>query len=163
MNGYLLAALVELKLQAVLLWPNIDAGSEDVARTIRKFRSENCCPWLRVIINLLPEDYLNLLSLAACAVGNSSSFVRDAGYFGTPVVIVGDRQDGRERGDHVSECQPSCVEIVEKVASQLKYGRYPKSQLYGDGTVSERITNAIVRLRPYRQKHLAYGCEAGDK
>ena len=52
--------------------------------------------WLRTLTNLTPENYLKVLANAACAVGNSSSFVRDAGYFGTPVVLVGNRQEGRE-------------------------------------------------------------------
>ena len=44
--------------------------------------------WLRTITNLPPEHYLKVLANTSCAVGNSSSFVRDAGYFGTPVVLV---------------------------------------------------------------------------
>ena len=52
--------------------------------------------WLRTLINLPPEEYLKLLANAACAVGNSRSFVRDASYFGTPVVLAGHRQEGRE-------------------------------------------------------------------
>ncbi len=58
--------------------------------------------WLRTLTNLAPEHYLKVLANAACAVGNSSSFVRDASFFGTPVVLVGNRQncsgDGRPRG-----------------------------------------------------------------
>ena len=45
--------------------------------------------WLEVLINLSPENYLKVLANASCAVGNSSSFVRDASFFGTPVVLVG--------------------------------------------------------------------------
>src|SRR5918992_5771170 len=98
----LLAALHQLKTQTVLLWPNIDAGSDHISKAIRVFRDRAKLTWLRVITNLTPENYLKVLSRAACAVGNSSSFVRDASFFGTPVVLVGNRQDGREIDRHVT-------------------------------------------------------------
>src|SRR5918992_3039235 len=98
----LLAALHQLKTQTILLWPNIDAGSDHISKAIRVFRDRAKLTWLRVITNLTPENYLKVLSRAACAVGNSSSFVRDASFFGTPVVLVGNRQDGREIDRHVT-------------------------------------------------------------
>jgi len=36
-------ALEELKMPTVMVWPNVDAGSEDVSRGMRKFR-ERCKP-----------------------------------------------------------------------------------------------------------------------
>ena len=33
-------ALDELKMPTIMLWPNADAGSEDVARGMRKFREK---------------------------------------------------------------------------------------------------------------------------
>src|SRR5262249_33135901 len=97
----LLSALESLAIATILLWPNIDAGSEHISKEIRVFRDQRAPTWLRTITNLVPEDYLKVLSRAACAVGNSSSFVRDAGYFGTPIVLVGERQEGRETDQHV--------------------------------------------------------------
>ena len=48
-------------------------------------------------------------------MGNSSSFVRDAGYFGTPVVLVGERQEGRETDEHVVHASPLAGEVAEMV------------------------------------------------
>ncbi|MGE0760307.1 MAG: UDP-N-acetylglucosamine 2-epimerase, partial [Pirellulaceae bacterium] len=81
----LLAALRILEQPTVLLWPNIDAGSNHVSKLIRQFRDQWQPDWLRTLNNHSPEEYLKVLANAACAIGNSSSFVRDAGYFGTPV------------------------------------------------------------------------------
>jgi UDP-hydrolysing UDP-N-acetyl-D-glucosamine 2-epimerase len=152
----LLDGLHRLSIPTVLLWPNIDAGSNHISKTIRVFRSQNRPSWLRLIVNLTPESYLKVLANAACAIGNSSSFVRDAGFFGTPVVLVGERQDGRETGGHVRKVVPEAEAIVVAVQKQLSHGRFSPCTLYGDGWVSERVARALATLQPYRQKRLHY-------
>jgi UDP-hydrolysing UDP-N-acetyl-D-glucosamine 2-epimerase len=151
-----LESLKRLQIQTILLWPNIDAGSDHISKAIRTFRDMEKPAWLRTIINLTPEDYLKVLANAACALGNSSSFVRDASYFGTPVVLIGSRQDGRECDVHVTRVPPLADEITTAAWAQIAHGRYPPSTLYGDGRVSERIAAALVRLEPYLQKRLYY-------
>ena len=152
----LLAALNDVRQQTVLLWPNIDAGSDHVSKAIRVFRDRFAPDWLRTLINLSPEDYLRVLANTACAVGNSSSFVRDAGYFGTPVVLVGNRQEGRETDEHVIRALPQHQEVLLAIRNQLARGRYDPSTLYGDGQVSERIADRLATLKPYIQKRLHF-------
>lgn len=152
----LLAALAQVGHQTVLFWPNIDAGADHLSKAIRTFRDRARPAWLRTLINLPPEDYLKVLANTACAVGNSSSFVRDAGYFGTPVVLTGNRQEGRETDLHVTRVRPVREEIAEAVRRQLAHGRYPPSQLYGDGYVSQRIADSLAGLNLYIQKRLHF-------
>lgn len=156
----LLHALDDVAVPTVLLWPNIDAGSDHISRTIRVFRDARRPAWLRTLINLEPENYLRVLAGTACAVGNSSSFVRDAGYFGTPVVLAGDRQEGRETDTNVVPVAPERGAIAAAIRSQLGHGRYPASYLYGDGSVSPRIAESLTRLEPYTQKRLFFVEEA---
>jgi len=152
----LLATLDTLQMPTILLWPNIDAGADHISKAIRVFRTEKKPTWLRMLVNLSPENYLKVLCNAACAVGNSSSFVRDASYFGTPVVLVGSRQEGRETDAHVTFVVPVTKEITAAVQMQLAHGLYSASTLYGDGYVAERIADALVHLKPYIQKRLYY-------
>jgi UDP-hydrolysing UDP-N-acetyl-D-glucosamine 2-epimerase len=152
----LLQALDTIKMPTVLLWPNIDAGSDQISKAIRVFRDQAGPGWLRTITNLRPDHYLKVLMSTACAIGNSSSFVRDASYFGTPVVLVGDRQEGRETDAHVVHVKADSGEIATAIRAQLRQGRYPPSTLYGDGQVSTRIADALARITPYRQKRLHY-------
>lgn len=151
-----LETLNHLKMQTILLWPNIDAGADHISKTIRVFRDGSKPSRLRILTNLSPEDYLKVLANASCAIGNSSSFVRDASFFGTPVVLVGSRQDGRETDVHVKRVGSKAIEIMAMIREQLAHGRYSPSTLYGDGHVSERIARALVYLTPYVQKHLYY-------
>ena len=140
----------------LMLWPNIDAGADHISKAVRVFRDREHPTWLRTITNLSPENFLRVLANAACAIGNSSSFVRDAGYFGTPVVLVGSRQDGRERDRHVHPVSAIAAEIENAARRQLAHGRFPASRLYGDGCVAERVAEALSRLEVYQQKRLHY-------
>ena len=154
-----LTVLDEVRIQTLMLWPNIDAGSDHISKAIRTYRDLSDASWLRTVTNLSPEDYLKVLANAACAIGNSSSFVRDASYFGTPVVLVGNRQNGRETDAHVTHVPVEANSILEAVRKQLKHGPYPPSSLYGDGYVSKRISEALARLKPYLQKRLTFSAK----
>lgn len=152
----LLEACEGLRTQVVWLWPNIDAGADNVSRAIRRFRESRHPAWLRLMKNFPPEDYLRVLSHAVCAVGNSSSFVRDASFFGTPVVLLGDRQHGRECAPNVVAVEGGMARIVEAARMQIQRGKFPPSTLYGDGQASARIAEHLAAITPFVQKRLGY-------
>lgn len=145
-----------LNIQTVLLWPNIDAGSDLVSQAIRRFREFHHEFPLHAYKNLPPDVYIPLLNHAACCIGNSSSFVRETSFFGTPVVLVGSRQDGREWSPSVERVDPLQPEIEAAAQRKLAHGRYEVSNLYGGPGVSSRIAAQIAKLRPYAQKQLHY-------
>ncbi|MEX2526775.1 MAG: UDP-N-acetylglucosamine 2-epimerase [Gemmatimonadota bacterium] len=152
----LLQALDRMKHRTVWLWPNIDAGSDDISKALRVYREHNDDAWLHLIKNLEPPVFQKLLKRAACAVGNSSSFVRDSTFSGTPVVLVGDRQAGREWGANLMNVEPEARTIEAAVRAQLSHGRYPASHLYGNGTAASQIVAALRTFTPYPQKRLSY-------
>jgi UDP-hydrolysing UDP-N-acetyl-D-glucosamine 2-epimerase len=145
-----------LNIQTVLLWPNIDAGSDLVSQAIRRFREFHHDFPLHAYKNLPPDVYIPLLNHAACCIGNSSSFVRETSFFGTPVVLVGSRQDGREWSPSVVRVEPLQSEIESAANNQLAHGRYEVSDLYGGPGVSGRIAAQVAKLTPYAQKQLHY-------
>jgi len=152
----LLEAINDTNQQALWLWPNIDAGADHVSKAIRTFRELRDPPRLRLIKNFPPDAYLRVLANAACAVGNSSSFVRDSTFFGTPVVLIGDRQTGREVEENLMAVDCSYDKITAAIRSQLKHGRYAPSRLYGDGRASQRIADTLAKAPLYVQKTLDY-------
>jgi UDP-hydrolysing UDP-N-acetyl-D-glucosamine 2-epimerase len=152
----LIQAMAKLNHQTVWLWPNIDAGSDHVSSAIRTYREKHDANWLRLVKNYPPDVYLKVLANAACVVGNSSSFIRDSSFFGTPVVLVGDRQDGREVAENVVFVDYQADSIARAIRKQLDHGRYAPSQLYGDGKTSARIANTLATAPLYIQKRLDY-------
>ncbi len=152
----ILHALDRLQLPTLWLWPNIDAGADHVSKVLRRFREERQPDWLRLVKNYGPEVYARILARAAVAVGNSSSFVRDSGFYGTPVVLVGDRQEGREYSENVTPVDPDRERLLDLIRSKLVKGRYAPSHLYGDGRVAGRIAEALARVPLYVQKKLDF-------
>ncbi len=82
--------------------------------------------------------------------------MRDASYLGTPVVLVGNRQDGREWCKAVQRVEPEQDEILDAARKQMRNGMYEVSDLYGSPCVSRRVVDMMLRLKPYSQKRLAY-------
>lgn len=155
----LLEACEMVNEQVIWLWPNIDAGSDQVSAALRRFREKKQPTWLRMIKNFTPDNYQRVLANARCAIGNSSSFVRDSSFFGTPVVLVGERQQFREYAENVIKVSCRKNEIFEAVIKQRENGRYAPSLLYGDGKASERIAHHLATVAPYLQKSLSYVTE----
>ena len=152
----LINALHEIAHPTIWIWPNVDAGSDHISKALRIYREHNNASWLHLIKNLDPITYQRTLKRAACAIGNSSSFIRDSTFSGTPVVLVGDRQVGREHGVNLISCAAKAGNIVEAIRQQLKAGRYPPDKLYGKGDASEKIVRELKSFRPYNQKRLHY-------
>lgn len=131
-------------LQKVVLWPNIDAGSDDVSKGIRHFREFNANQPIYYYKNFSPEDYARVLNNALCCVGNSSSFIREAAYLGVPSVIVGDRQQGREHGRNVVFAGYDRNHIAAQVSAQVDHGRYQPDHLFGHGDAGNRIAEELA-------------------
>ncbi len=153
----LMQALRDCGHQVVLIWPNIDAGSDGISQSIRRFREINHDTPLHVYKNFSPETYIPLLRDARCLLGNSSSFIRDASFLGTPVVLVGSRQEGRQRSKAVIRVEARRDEILAALRQQISHGHYPPSKIYGEEGVSKKILEVLVELQGYQQKRLAYG------
>lgn len=130
----------------VVLWPNVDAGSDDVAKGIRLFREQGRSRDFHFYKNFSPEDYARVLANAACAVGNSSSFLREGAFLGTPVVLVGDRQKGREHGANLCFCTYDQDDILASIRQQLAHGIYPRDPLFGHGRAGEQIAGQLATL-----------------
>jgi UDP-hydrolysing UDP-N-acetyl-D-glucosamine 2-epimerase len=152
-----LSAVRSLGLQAIVLWPNADAGSEDIARGIRKWREHGKAQRMHFFKNLPVETYIRLMRRAACLIGNSSSGIREGAYIGTPVVNIGSRQARRERGPNVVDVGYDEAAIRDAVADQVRRGRYPMADTYGDGRAGVRIADILAKLGDIEiQKSITY-------
>jgi UDP-hydrolysing UDP-N-acetyl-D-glucosamine 2-epimerase len=151
-----LKAVQAIDLPAVVLWPNADAGSEHIARGIRKFREHEDDSKLHFFKNLSTTDYVKLMRKTACIVGNSSSSIREGSFIGTPGVNVGPRQEGRQRGSNVADVDYERGQIAEAVGTQIDHGPYESEPIYGDGGAGKRIADVLARNELSIRKRIAY-------
>jgi UDP-hydrolysing UDP-N-acetyl-D-glucosamine 2-epimerase len=152
-----LKAVTKTKLPTVVLWPNSDAGSEDISRGIRKWRERGNAVNMHFFKNLPTETYIKLLNHTSCLVGNSSSGIREGSFIGTPVVNIGTRQTSRQRGANVLDVDPLESDIYSAIVAQICHGRYQRDTIYGDGHAGERIANILSELVSVAaQKRITY-------
>jgi UDP-hydrolysing UDP-N-acetyl-D-glucosamine 2-epimerase len=142
-----LEAVHKLGLVTHLFWPNCDAGSEEIDREIRRAKYQ-----FSTHRKMGPEEYSRLMAQTACLVGNSSSGIREGAWLGTPVVNVGSRQAGRERGKNVIDVEHNVEAIETAIRWQIAHGRYEQNTLYGDGYSGERIAEVLAGPLPPVQK-----------
>jgi UDP-hydrolysing UDP-N-acetyl-D-glucosamine 2-epimerase len=155
-----LEAVAKLGVQALVFWPNVDAGSEDVAKGIRRFRELGLAHGFHFFRNLPPEVFLKLMAHCSCMVGNSSAAIREGSFLGTPAVTAGTRQRGRERGLNLVEVDHDRDEIADAVRDQIANGPFEPSALFGDGTAGRKIADVLAVARPEVQKRLSLTVEA---
>jgi UDP-hydrolysing UDP-N-acetyl-D-glucosamine 2-epimerase len=151
-----LAAVQELDVPAVVLWPNADAGSEHIAAGIRGWREHNDDSKLHFFKNLPTSDYIKLMARTACLVGNSSSAIREGAFIGTPAVNVGPRQEGRDRGSNVVDVGYDRGAIADAVRTQVEHGPYETEPIYGDGHAGERIAEILAGAELSIHKRITY-------
>jgi UDP-hydrolysing UDP-N-acetyl-D-glucosamine 2-epimerase len=154
-----LAAMKDLAskgLQIIWLWPNIDAGSDEISNEIRGFRETNDAGSFRFYKNFEAEDYLRLISNASCLVGNSSSGLRESAFLGIPVVNIGSRQNLRERASNVVNVGHDRNEIIAATQIQLSKVRYPTSDIFGDGKAGQKIAEKLALVPLKVEKTISY-------
>jgi UDP-hydrolysing UDP-N-acetyl-D-glucosamine 2-epimerase len=146
----------DLGLPTLWFWPNVDAGSDGTSNGIRTFREEEEPDNIHFFKNMAPADFLRLLYNAKCLVGNSSAGIRECSYLGVPVVNIGTRQAGRDRGANVLDADYDRTGIAGAVQDRLGRGRFPKDTLYGDGRAGERIAAILAEAPLTIEKRLTY-------
>jgi len=140
----------------IMLWPNADAGTDDISRGIRKFREHKHPNKFRFIKNFPFHIYIHMMNKTKCLVGNSSSGIREGSFIGTPVVNIGTRQMGRKQGGNAVNTGYKKNEIVKAIINQINNGKYKKSYAYGDGSASPKIVDIIKKIKVNPQKKLHY-------
>jgi len=151
-----LKAVERIGMQTAWLWPNVDAGSDDISKGLRMYREEKTPDWLHMYRNFSVEDYARLINGAQCLVGNSSSALREGAYLGVPAVNIGNRQQGREHGENVVHVANDAEAISAAISSQISNGRHSRSELFGDGSAGSKIADILASAEINIQKRLAY-------
>lgn len=92
------------------------------------------------------DRYLDLIAGATLLVGNSSSFIKEASVYGTPVVNVGSRQQNRLTPRSVFSAGYDRHLVQHAIAVQLDYGRYPIHSPYLKPETAKNIAGTIKGL-----------------
>jgi len=143
----LFTVIRELKKQTLVIYPNNDAGSEDIIREIEEIRD---LPHVTFAKNLPSEQYINLLRNADVLIGNSSSGIIEAPTLKLAVINIGSRNVGREHSDNILFIDPDSSAIKKAIEKAL-YDKKFKAQVrkcknpYGIGGTARAIINILKK------------------
>ncbi|HUK33075.1 MAG TPA: UDP-N-acetylglucosamine 2-epimerase [Vicinamibacterales bacterium] len=147
-------ALATLEMPIVWFWPNPDAGTGEMAETLRHFREhhETATDRMRFITNVPADEFIALLKRTTCVVGNSSAGIKECSFLGTPVVDIGGRQQGRLSAENVVRTGYSVDEVRAAVKRQVAHGRYAPSHIYFKPNASQAMVDVLTTIELYTQK-----------
>ena len=141
-------AVVELGEQTVLIYPNADAGGRKIIEIIEQYRGHD---FIRIFKSLKHVDYLSLMRSADVMVGNSSSGIIEAPSFGLPVVNIGTRQIGRQKGQNIIDVDYDKDKIIKAIKVGLYYKEFKGKASkcispYGNGHASTKIAEILENM-----------------
>jgi UDP-hydrolysing UDP-N-acetyl-D-glucosamine 2-epimerase len=141
----LLAALAETGRPILFTGVNADPGGAGQAGRIRAWAEGQAA--IHLIPSLGPL-YAPALAHAAVMAGNSSSGIIEAAAFALPVVNVGDRQKGRDRGANVLDAGPDPAAVRQALTRALdpafRSSLTGMANPYGDGRAGPRIAARLA-------------------
>ena len=131
--------------RTIIIAPNSDAGSNTIFQNIKlSAKSHN---FVRVFSSLPRSDFLCLIKNCGVLVGNSSSGLIEASYFGTPVVNIGVRQQGREKSKNVFDAKSETVISIKRTILHALKKNTSRSYLYGIGNTSQKIVQHLEKIK----------------
>src|SRR6185437_5366520 len=145
----LFESLAEFAGQLIFVYPTSDAGSHELIERTRVLAASR--PDTHIFINLDAVTYWSLLAQVDAIIGNSSSGIMEAASLALPVVNVGIRQQGRERGRNIIDV-PAETGAIQNALEQALGGEF-RARLagmlnpYGTGDASRTIARVLAEAR----------------
>lgn len=147
-----LRALEKTRLQVVASYPNSDAGGRSMLEVLEAWHGDR----LHVFPSLGQRKFATLLKKTKAMVGNSSSGIIEAPFFGVPAVNIGTRQAGRLRAGNVVDVGYDSEAIREAIDCAVNDEEFRARVMeapspYGDGHAGERIVEVLGSLQLGRE------------
>ncbi len=133
-------ALMDSGHNAVVIYPNNDAGSEVIFDAYKRFEGN---PRFRVFPSVRFEYFLALLKHASLMLGNSSAGIREAPVYGVPTVNVGTRQRNRFSAPSIINVAPSRDAILAALRDAAQRPRACASQHFGAGDSARQFLEVL--------------------
>ena len=124
----------------VVIYPNNDLGSEAILEEYKKFENNNR---FRVFPSLRFEYFLTLLKNAQFVIGNSSAGVREAPYYGIPVINIGTRQQNRVSNTDIINVDYDKDEIMIALQNIKSKKIKHKKEDFGVGNSAELFLQSL--------------------
>ncbi len=129
----------------IITYPNFDIGHDYIIKKFKDISTPNYN--VNFHKSLGDKMYLSVLKHCDVMIGNSSSGFTEAPYFKTPVVNIGDRQNGRPMSKNIKNSKINYNSILNKFMISLKINKKLKNDnKYGKPGASNKIYNILRKI-----------------
>lgn len=143
-------ALLDDNHNYVVIFPNNDLGSNAILKAYEKLKSNTR---FRVFPSLRFEYFLTLLKKSQFIIGNSSAGIREAPYYGLPIINIGTRQQNRAvHADiiNVAYDKKSIAEALEIIDSHKVH---PTDGDFGKGNSAQLFLKSLEKNDIWQLNH----------
>ena len=148
----LLKAILESKFNYVILLPNNDSGNEIILKQIFLLKKKNYKN-LKILPSMRFEYYLTLLKNSNFIIGNSSSGIMEAPYYGVPTIDFGSRQKNRAKISSVISVNNfiKLKNLIKKF--KAKKCKFKALRYFGNGNSHKKFLSILNQKRVWNVKN----------
>ncbi len=140
----------KLNINFVIINPNNDFGSLFIFEQYKKLKKLKN---FKMIQSMRFEYYLTLLKNSRFIIGNSSSGIIEAPYFGVPSINLGNRQKNRSFTNCIKNVEFNKNKIIYYLKLYYKREkRYEKKDIYGTGNSENKFISILKQKRIWNFK-----------
>jgi len=144
------AALERDTHQYVVIFPNNDLGSHYIIGAYQKLKDN---ARFRIFPSLRFEYFLTLLKHAQFIIGNSSAGIREAPYYGIPIINIGTRQQNRAVHADILNVGYDTQSILGALASIDAHQVNPDQADFGSGNSASLFLESLLEPAIWHINH----------
>lgn len=133
----------------IVIYPNNDLGSRYIIDAYTRFKNNNR---FKIFPSIRFEFFLVLLKNAGFIIGNSSAGIREAPYYGIPVINIGTRQQNRALHADIINTDYSSTAISQALRS-IDAHKPKKTTGFGSGNSAQLFLESITNADIWKIKH----------
>lgn len=143
-------SLVNTEGNFVVIYPNNDLGSKFIIDAYKKIANNTR---FRIFPSLRFEYFLVLLKNAKFIIGNSSAGIREAPYYGIPIINIGTRQQNRTLNADIINVDYQKENIVKALQAVSNHKISPVQNDFGKGNSAELFLNSLLSNKIWEINH----------
>ena len=134
----------------VVVFPNNDLGSKTILKAYERLKGN---PRFRVFPSLRFEYFLTLLKNSQFIIGNSSAGIREAPYYGIPIINIGTRQQNRAVHADIINVDSNEKSITEALRTIDLHQVLQTNADFGQGNSAELFLKCLQKEAFWQMNH----------
>ena len=134
------SSLEKTNLNYIILFPNNDIGSEIILKEIYKLKGNKR---FKIFPSVRFEYFLTFLKNSKFIIGNSSSGIMEAPYYGVSTINIGNRQNNRLQTKLIKNIFFNGKQIL-KTVNKVKNRKITKRKFFGEGNSAKKIEKLLL-------------------